>query len=691
MHRREKTVQKLVAEDKQPYQWQLQGIPALLHSIDASGVIVDVSQKWLEVLGYSRSEVVGKKSTAFLTEESRCYALENVLPEFFRTGRCVDVPYQVIAKDGRILDVLLSATCERDQGGQIVRSIAVMQDVTARKQAERKLDAAKSYAEALLRTANVMVVELDIHGNIKKINEAAERITGYASAELHGANWFQTLVPRDRYPLVAQEFERLIAAGLGDEFENPIVTKSGEERHISWRNSQVTENGEIVGILSIGIDVTDQKSIERRLAQSERDLREAQNIAQIGSWVLDYATRELTWSDEVFRILELDPKQSAPSKKAFLEVLHPEDRAEVNRAYRSALRNHRPYEIRHRLLMKDGSTKYIHQRSEISFSPSGEPVRALGTFQDVTMEVLRELAFQESEERFRTIADFTYDWEYWQGAKNEILYISPSCLRVTGYSQADFVQNPSLLVRIVHPDDQALYAEHRHQFNGPEEGQLEFRILTKDGQVRWIAHGCRQVSKNGQPNGRRVSNRDITDLKLAEQLAHSLALFDPLTGIPNRRMLMERLNVAVSLADRQHRPMAIMFIDLDRFKVVNDSLGHDVGDQLLVEVATRFSACVRTSDTVARTGGDEFIVLLPELTAPDDAAAVAEKLLATLRSPVYCLEHTLEVSASIGVAVLDPGRPESGAELMKKADMAMYAAKQAGRNGYRVFSDSPRV
>jgi diguanylate cyclase (GGDEF)-like protein len=194
------------------------------------------------------------------------------------------------------------------------------------------------------------------------------------------------------------------------------------------------------------------------------------------------------------------------------------------------------------------------------------------------------------------------------------------------------------------------------------------------------------VTKNRKPNGRRVSNRDITDLKMAEQAAQKLAYFDVLTGLPNRRMLTDRLGQSIPLAKRLQRSMAIMFIDLDRFKDVNDTFGHDAGDALLVEVARRFAGCIRASDTVARTGGDEFIVLLPEISTASDATAVADKLLEALRAPVSCLTHMLEASASIGIAVLSADNPDDSAELMKKADIAMYAAKQAGRNQYHLSS-----
>lgn len=664
-------------------------IPAMLHSIDASGVIVDVSQRWLEILGYSRSEVVGRKSVDFLTEESKAYATENVLPEFFRTGRCVDIPYQFIAKGGRIVDVLLSATCERDTAGQVLRSMAVMQDITARKRAERQLDVAKRHAENLLRKARVMVVELDSDGRLKRVNEAVEMLTGYTSAELHAGDWLEILAPAARYPGWRAGFEQSLGAAAGSEFEMPVLTRNGDERQILWHNSQVLAEGALLGTLSVGVDVTQQKAIEKKLAESERTLREAQSVARIGSWLLDYERGELHWSEEIYRILAIDPSQHPASKRVFLDLLHPDDLDEVKRAYKMALRTRSPYEVRHRLRMADGSLKYVLQRAEIAFAADGSPLRMVGTLQDVTMAVLQELAFQESEERFRTIVDFTYDWEYWQGNDREILYISPSCQSITGYAQFDFIRDPALLTAIIHPDDQARFARHRDEVAGSSGvHQIDFRIVTKDNRVRWIAHGCRAVIKDGRPNGRRVSNRDITDLKEAEQLAQKLAYFDALTGLPNRRMLTDRLGQALAAARRECRPLALMFVDLDRFKFINDRFGHDVGDRLLVEVAARFAGCVRAGDTVARTGGDEFIVLLPEIKQPGNAGRVAEKILATLVPPVECDGHVFDVSVSIGVSLFDPQGVYDGTDLMKQADIAMYAAKQAGRNGYRIFDDS---
>ena len=194
-------------------------------------------------------------------------------------------------------------------------------------------------------------------------------------------------------------------------------------------------------------------------------------------------------------------------------------------------------------------------------------------------------------------------------------------------------------------------------------------------------------AKDGRFLGRRASNRDITDRKSVEEQVQQLAYFDTLTGLPNRRMLFDRLDRALSQAKRFARSLAIMFLDLDHFKQINDTLGHDAGDELLKEVAMRLETCVRSGDTVARQGGDEFIIVLAEIAEPADAARVAEKIVKALAEPVCVADRMLQVTTSIGIAVYPINGADDVRELLKKADKAMYTAKAAGRNGYRFFSD----
>ncbi len=177
----------------------------------------------------------------------------------------------------------------------------------------------------------------------------------------------------------------------------------------------------------------------------------------------------------------------------------------------------------------------------------------------------------------------------------------------------------------------------------------------------------------------------IAKLQQAEEQVRCLAYYDTLTNLPNRRLLLNRLDQALAQAKRFNRSLAVMFLDLDNFKQINNSLGHDAGDQLLKEVASRLTSCVRADDTVSRQGGDEFVVVLPEIAHPANAARIAEKIVGSIRNPVKIVEKEFNVTTSIGICVYPFSCKDDAQELMKKADIAMYAAKKSGRNCFRFF------
>jgi diguanylate cyclase (GGDEF)-like protein/PAS domain S-box-containing protein len=466
---------------------------------------------------------------------------------------------------------------------------------------------------------------------------------------------------------------------------------AGTARQIELLASPLRDaQGEILGIIESARDVTERKRIEEALQKTARRLKEAQRIARIGSWERDFASDTVQCSEEIQAILGLPAVPREWNFDALIANIHPEDRVQVMQGYEEALRQRRPYEATYRVNTADGGIAYLRTQCETVYDNAGIPVTTHGTAQDVTIAVLTEMSLKESEERFRTIADYTYDWEYWEGPGGEMLYVSPSCAEVTGYTVSEFVMRPELVYRIIHPDDQTLMESHRTDIHHEDAGTVVFRIVRRDGEIRWIAHGCRRVyARDGRFMGRRASNRDITALKQAEEQIRQLADYDTLTGLPNRRLLLDRLERTLAQARRHRRSMAVMFLDLDRFKQINDTLGHAAGDELLQRMAERLVACVREGDTVARPGGDEFVVLLAEINLPQDAARVAEKIVAACARPVEVAGHPLTVTISIGIAVYPVDGTDDVEGLMKKADMAMYAAKEAGRNTWRFFQPMP--
>ncbi|MFI5184303.1 MAG: EAL domain-containing protein, partial [Vicinamibacteria bacterium] len=292
-------------------------------------------------------------------------------------------------------------------------------------------------------------------------------------------------------------------------------------------------------------------------------------------------------------------------------------------------------------------------------------------------------ALRESEERFRTLADtapcaiFIY-----QGSA--FRYANEATASITGYSRAEL---PGMeFWQMVHPDTREAARERgmAQQTGGSLPSRYEIKILRKDGEVRWLDYSAGLIEYAGATAVLGTAF-DITERKRAEEQIKSLAYHDSLTGLPNRLLFADRLALAVAQAHRQAQGLAVLFLDLDRFKVINDSLGHTLGDRLLQAVAERIESAVREGDTVARLGGDEFTLLLPGIARGEDAAKVAEKILESLRRPLPIDGRELFVTGSVGISLYpdDGNDPET---LVKNADAAMYRAKDEGRDTYQLYA-----
>ena len=297
-------------------------------------------------------------------------------------------------------------------------------------------------------------------------------------------------------------------------------------------------------------------------------------------------------------------------------------------------------------------------------------------------------ALREGEERYRTIADFAYDWELWIGTDGGVLYCSPSCERITGYPPETFFENPALVREIVITTDQPAWDRFLEDANTEQGDFLDFRIRTEEGDTRWINVVARSVSGIGmKPLGIRCSMRDITERKqMEEQLRHQ-ALHDPLTGLANRTLCQDRIDQAMRRAVRRdHYYFAVIFMDLDRFKIINDSLGHHFGDLVLGETARRLSEEIRSLDTVSRFGGDEFVLLLDELASPGEAIRIVKRIRQAMTVPFTFNNNEVRTTASFGI-VLSPIGDISSADVLQNANIAMHRAKEAGRNRFKVFTE----
>jgi diguanylate cyclase (GGDEF)-like protein/PAS domain S-box-containing protein len=373
---------------------------------------------------------------------------------------------------------------------------------------------------------------------------------------------------------------------------------------------------------------------------------------------------------------------------SYEEITHPEDRARVRAAIQAAIAERRRFDVEYRIRHADGSVRWVWERG-IAVRDTADRVVALeGIVEDVTARTESELALREAERRYRGLFDNAIEGIFRTTLEGRYLDANPALARIYGFT------TPAELIETWRDIRAQLYVDptRREEFmrivkaRGSISG-FESQVYRKNGDVIWISENARAVfNESGHVLYYEGTVEDITERHLYQARIEQQANYDTLTGLANRSLLNDRLEQAILTAASYGARLAVVFIDLDRFKYINDSLGHDVGDRLLQGMAERFKSCVREFDTVARLGGDEFVLLLNGQSGPDSVATVLERVLEAVVQPWRHGARDFELTCSVGVA-LYPDDGNDAAALLKHADSAMYRAKEQGRNNFQFFTD----
>jgi diguanylate cyclase (GGDEF)-like protein/PAS domain S-box-containing protein len=403
----------------------------------------------------------------------------------------------------------------------------------------------------------------------------------------------------------------------------------------------------------------------------------------------------LNCSDEIYHIFEIDPDKFSASYEAFLDAIHPDDREMVNTAYTNSLKTREPYRIEHRLRMKDGTVKYVEERCETTFGLSGNPIKSVGTVQDITSQKIQERAMQEQRQLLRNVIDTTPDLIFYKDYKHQNgCYLG--CNRAfeifTGMEEADLLGKNDL--EIFGDEIGSFFrGKDREVLRQGESIANEEWVTYPDGhEVLLQTMKTPLFDRFGDVWGIVGTSRDITERWMTEQkikeqqekIKHQ-ARYDALTDLPNRNLFDEELHNAIHRPQQEREFFALFFIDLDNFKYVNDTYGHAIGDEVLVVVATRLRHIFRQDDTIARFGGDEFVVLVKSLDKAEYTSQLAQKILAVFEEPIRIGGQSFEITASIGIS-LYPQDALDVQTLIEQADQAMYSAKKNGRNTYRFYT-----
>ncbi len=370
--------------------------------------------------------------------------------------------------------------------------------------------------------------------------------------------------------------------------------------------------------------------------------------------------------------------------KYSLDLVHPDDREKVREKAVESLKvgSSLPYE--YRFVKKNGEIIWVLEKIT---STEYEGKRAVvGSFMNITEHKKLEETIRKSEERYRTILEEIQDTYFEADFAGNIIFANDAMCRSMGYSKEEII-GMNYRVFAAKEDGEAVYRDFNRVYHAGETLKgLSYRFIQKNGTVGFGELSISPIkNEEGKVIAFRGIARDVTERKRLEQELSDIATHDFLTGLPNRLLLQDRLKVGLNQAERNNANLAVMMLDLDRFKVVNDTFGHSMGDKLLMVVGECLSELVRKSDTVARVGGDEFLVLLPQIAKIEDATKVARKVLEAFRKPFVIDSYHIRVTTSIGIA-LYPEDGDDADSLLANADTAMYWVKEHGRDDYAFYS-----
>ncbi len=436
--------------------------------------------------------------------------------------------------------------------------------------------------------------------------------------------------------------------------------------------------------------VNEFKQKELSLRESENHLRLSQINGGIGTWEADLIANKQKWSENCVSLLGF-PSLTEPRWEDFLAAVHPEDRQKVIDARQSHNERGTKYEVEYRIVA-NGDTRWMRSAGQLERNADGKITLVRGIVQDITERKQTEETLRESEELLRESQIIAGLGSYVLDIPGGLWKSSEMLDRLFGIDKT-YERSVEGWLALISPDDRTMMDDYfRNEVLGQgKDFNMEYRIKRLNDQAeRWV-HGLGKLEfdAQGRPLKMHGTIQDISVSKAAADEIERLAFYDPLTGLPNRRLLWDRLKLALASSHRSARKGALLFIDMDNFKVLNDTLGHDKGDLLLKQVAQRLESCMREGDTVARLGGDEFVVMLEDLSEHAlDAAAQTEmignKILTALNQPYQLAMHECHSTPSIG-ATLFNSHEQSIDELLKQADIAMYQAKSSGRNTLRFF------
>ncbi|MEZ4571665.1 MAG: PAS domain S-box protein [Thermomicrobiales bacterium] len=662
--------------------------------VDANGIVDGWNASAEEMFDLSQQEARGRRLVDLIIPPEHREAHEHGMHRYLQTGESEiinkTVEVQAMRRDGERFPALL--TVSNMPGDGEPKFLGALRDISWQLAAESERREIEERFRTLVEQLPVVVFidAADAHMTPLYVSPQIEQMLGYSQEEWLADPdlWLKSLHPEDRDEVC----ELALSWQFGPPFEHEYRLISKDGRIVWIREETVTvfdDHGAPRFSQGIFVDITSQKEIEERIRKAEARYRSL--VEQTPAITFRTASESLLdvryVSPQIEAILGYTAGEWIANQGIFWSGIHPEDRERCEQAIRESHESGKPLSLEYRQRARSGRYVWLSVTTDLVRDDAGQPSFWQGVFIDVTDRRTMEDAYSSLRDRYRHFADHANDAIIAIDLQGQFLFANPAFHKMSGYGDeelsrmklSDMVAPSSF----EHARDIALRLLSGSQISTDHESLV---LRTRDGNTLIVELSASVVRANREPIGFQAILRDVTDrARLEAELEHQ-AYHDPLTDLPNRARLLEQLWRALDSEDGETEENAVIFLDLDNFKVINDSLGHDIGDLALVEVGQRIRHCLREGDFVARFGGDEFVILLKGLNHHVSAADIAQRIVNRFDDPLEIAGREVKITASIGIAEFsrDIERPE---ELLRRADLAMYRSKERGRNRYELHDE----
>jgi diguanylate cyclase (GGDEF)-like protein/PAS domain S-box-containing protein len=673
---------------------------------------VAVNDAALRLYGYTRAEFLAMTIRDLRPPGYIPPLVELVASEHELIAR--PVLWKHLKADGSVVDVEITTTDVSYLG--LPAHLVLARDVTRERQAESRLMESEAHFRDLFENAPISLwhedfglvkIELDRLQRegvtdlaaywrdrpaelrrlaelvrVVDVNQATLRLFGLRDKQQIRGSLARLLV-EDSYPVFG---DQLLAIARGDTHfsaESINVDAAGNRIQVLVHWSMAADAPRDYSRLLVALtDLTERNKIERALRESQERLDLALAASDLASWEWNIATGELRLSRHFAHMLGYQAGEIASRIEAWEALAHPEDLPRVRALLVQHLKGETlMHEADYRMRTRSGEWRWMQTVGRVvEQDASGRAVRMSGTHRDITAykrttELVRKLSLAvEQSANMVIITD----------PAGVVEYVNPRFCETTGYGREEIIGRELWTLRSMEMPA-ATFKEIVDTLNSGGEWHGELHNRKRNGEFYWCLESISPVRDDHGNITNFVSvAEDISDRKHAETTIRHLAYYDPLTGLPNRRLFRDRLEQARTAAQRNGQLFGLMYLDLDRFKNVNDTLGHEIGDMLLKAAAQRISDCLRKGDTMARLGGDEFGIIVAETRRQEDLVKVADKIMRALQAPFLLNGFELFTSTSIGISVF-PSDATDLDSLIKNADIALYRAKEQGRNNFQFF------